>query len=159
MKTDLLTSKFFFPPHHLDLVQRSHILASLNAGLRGKLTLISAPPGFGKTTLVSEWIRDCGHPAAWLSLDKNDNDPSRFLIYLIAALQRIDPEIGIDVRAVLEESSSPHVEILLTRLIREMEGFPDKSMIVLDDYHLIDSKSIHEVINFLIEHLPPTFHM
>jgi LuxR family maltose regulon positive regulatory protein len=159
MKTDLLASKFYFPPHRPDLVQRPHLLASLDAGLRGKLTLVSAPPGFGKTTLVSEWIRDRGHPAAWLSLDKNDNDPARFLIYLIAAMQRIEPGIGADVQAVLGESPSPHFEILLTRLISEMERLPDKSIIVLDDYHLIDSKSVHDVINFLIEYLPPKVHL
>jgi LuxR family maltose regulon positive regulatory protein len=114
MKTDLLASKFYYPPHRGDFVQRPHLLASLDTGLNGKLTLVSAPAGFGKTTVVSEWIRDCGHPTAWLSLDKNDNDPSRFLIYLIAALQSIDPTIGGDVQAVLEESLSPHFENLLT---------------------------------------------
>ncbi|HLO16442.1 MAG TPA: hypothetical protein VK206_16540, partial [Anaerolineales bacterium] len=96
MKTDLLVSKFYFSPHRQNLVQRPHLLEDLDAGLSGKLTLVSAPAGFGKTTMVSEWIRYCGHPTAWLSLDKNDNDLSRFLIYLIAALQRIDPEIGAD---------------------------------------------------------------
>jgi LuxR family maltose regulon positive regulatory protein len=159
MKTDLLTSKFFYPPHRLDFVQRPHLLTSLDAGLRGKLTLVSAPAGFGKTTVVSEWIRDCDHPAAWLSLDQNDNDPSRFLIYLIAALQRIDPEIGVDVQAALEESLSPRFDILLTRLISELEGLSGKSILILDDYHLIDSKPVHEAINFLIEYLPPSIHL
>jgi LuxR family maltose regulon positive regulatory protein len=159
MKTDLLASKFFYPPRRPDFVQRPNILDSLDAGFSGKLTLVSAPAGFGKTTLVSEWIRGCGHPTAWVSLDKNDNDLSRFLIYLIAALQRIDPEIGVEVQAALEESLSPHVEILLTRLIREMERLPEKSIIVLDDYHLIDAKPVHDAINFLIEYLPPTIHL
>jgi LuxR family maltose regulon positive regulatory protein len=155
MKTDLLASKLYFPPHRPNLVQRPHLFESLDAGLSGKLTLVSAPTGFGKSTVVSEWIRKCGHPTAWFSLDKNDNDLSRFLIYLIAALQRIDSEIGVDVQAALEESPSPHLEILLTRLISEMERLPDKSIIVLDDYHLIDSKPVHDAINFLIEFLPP----
>src|SRR5688572_14577475 len=159
MQMDLLASKFYYRPHRLDFVERPHLLASLDAGLSGKLTLVSAPPGFGKTTLVSEWIRGCDHPAAWLSLDKNDNDPSRFLIYLIAAVQRIYPGIGVDVQAAVEESGSPHFEILLTRLISEMERLPDKAIIVLDDYHLIDSKPVHDVINFLIERLPPTVHL
>mgnify|MGYP000061167553 CR=1 FL=1 len=159
MKTDLLTSKLYFPPQRLDLVQRPRLLESFEAGLGGKLTLVSAPTGFGKTTLVSEWIRGCRHPAAWLSLDQNDNDPSQFLIYLIAALQRIDPEIGVDVQAVLEETPSPHFEILLTRLISEIERMPEKSIIVLDDYHLIHSKPVHDAINFLIEYLPPTIHL
>jgi LuxR family maltose regulon positive regulatory protein len=159
MKTDLLASKFYFPPPRLDFVQRQRILASLDAGLSGKLTLISAPAGFGKTTVLSEWIRGCGHPTAWLSLDKNDNDPSRFLIYLIAALQRIDSEIGADVQAVLIESPSPQFEILLTRLIGEMGRLPGKSIIVLDDFHLVDSKPVHDAISFLIEYLPPTIHL
>src|SRR5574342_1102516 len=159
MKTDLLTSKFYFPPRRPDLVQRPHLLESLDAGLGRKLTLVSAPAGFGKTTVVSEWIRGCGYPTAWLSLDKNDNDPSRFLIYLIAALQGIDSQIGVDVQAALQESPSPHFEILLTRLISEMERLPDKSIIVLDDYHLIDSKPVHDIINFLIEYLPATIHL
>ena len=159
MTTDLLASKLYFPPHRQDLVQRPRLLESLDAGLRGKVTLVSAPAGFGKTTIVSEWIRNCGHPTAWLSLDRNDNDLSRFLIYLIAALQRIKPGIGADVQAVLEESLPPHVEILLTRLIREMERLPGKSIIVIDDYHLIDSKPVHDVINFMIEYLPSTIHL
>ena len=159
MKTDLLASKLYFPPHRPDFVQRPYILARLDAGLSRKLTLVSAPAGFGKTTVVSEWIRDGGHPTAWLSLDKNDNDLSRFLIYLIAALQRIDSEIGIDVQAALEESLSHHFEMLLTRLIGEMERLPGKSIIVLDDYHMIDSKPVHDAINFLIAHLPPTIHL
>lgn len=159
MTSDLLASKLYFPPRRPDLVQRPHLLDSLDAGLSGKLTLVSAPAGFGKTTVVSEWIRGCGYPAAWLSLDKNDNDLSRFLIYLVAALQRIDSQIGVDVQAALQESLSPHFEILLTRLISEMERLPEKSIIVLDDYHLIDSKSVHDAINFLVEYLPPTIHL
>ncbi len=157
--TGLLASKLYYPPHRPNLVQRSRLFEDLNSGLSGKLTLVSAPAGFGKTTVVSEWIRDCDYPTAWLSLDKNDNDLSRFLIYLIAALQRIDPEIGIHVQAALKESLSPHSEILQTRLISEIEALPDKSIIVLDDYHLIDLKSIHDFINFLIEYLPATIHL
>ena len=152
MTMGLLASKFYYPPRRLDFVQRTHLLESLDAGLSGKLTLVSAPAGFGKTTVVSEWIRNRGHPAAWLSLVKNDNDLSRFLIYLIAALQRIDAEIGIDIQAALEEALSPHFEILLTKLISEIEGLPDKSLIILDDYHLIYSKPVHDVINFLVEY-------
>ncbi len=159
MIANLLASKFYFPPHRPDLVPRPGLLENLDAGLRGKLTLVSAPAGFGKTTVVSEWLRSCGRPAAWLSVDKNDNDLSRFLIYLIAALRHIDAEIGNDVQAALEETLSPHIEILLTRLISEIEKFPDKSIIVLDDYHLINSKQVHDAINFLIEFLPPAIHM
>jgi len=159
MPTGLLASKLYFPSHRPDLVQRPHLFESLDAGLGGKLTLVSAPAGFGKTTVVSEWLRDRGHPTAWLSLDKNDNDLSRFLIYLIAALQRVDSTIGVDVQAALEGSLSPHFEILLTRLISEIEGLPGKFVIVLEDYHLIDSKPVHDVLNFLIEYLPRSIHL
>ena len=159
MKAELLTSKFYFPPHRPDLVQRPHLLEGLKAGLRGKLTLVSAPAGFGKTTVVSEWLHACGHPTAWLSLDKNDNDLSRFLIYLIAALQYLDPEIGVDVQVALQESLSPPYEVLLTRLISEMESLPGRPILVLDDYHLIHSKAVHDAISFLIEYLPPTIHL
>ena len=154
MITNLLASKFYFPPHRPDLVPRPGLLENLDAGLHGKLTLVSAPAGFGKTTAVSEWLRYCGRPAAWLSVDKKDNDLSRFLIYLIAALQHIDAEIGVDVQAALEETLSPHFDILLTKLISEIEKCPNKSIIVLDDYHLINSKQVHDAINFLVEFLP-----
>jgi LuxR family maltose regulon positive regulatory protein len=159
MITHLLASKFYFPPHRPELIPRPELLENLDAGLRGKLTLVSAPAGFGKTTAVSEWLRYCGLPAAWLSVDKKDNDLSRFLIYLIAALQHIDTEIGVDVRAALEETLSPRFDILLTMLISEIEKLPDKSIIVLDDYHLINSKQVHDAINFLIEFLPPVIHL
>ncbi len=159
MTAGLLASKLYIPPTRLDLVQRPHILESLDVGLSGKLTLVSAPAGFGKTTLVSEWIRSCGLPTAWLSLDNNDNNLARFLIYLIAALQRIDPQIGGTIQATLEESLSPKFDILLTKLVSEIEGLPEKSIIVLDDVHLIDSKPVHDAINFLIEYLPPNIHL
>ncbi len=155
----LLSAKFYFPPHRPELIQRLHLFDRLDAGLGGKVTLVSAPAGFGKTTLVSEWIQHCCHHAAWLSLDKNDNDLSRFLIYLTAALQHVDPEIGLEVRAALEDSPSPNYEILLTRLIAEIERLPDKSVLVLDDYHLIEARPVHDAIHFLIEYLPATTHL
>ncbi|MFC1879623.1 hypothetical protein ACFLZW_06875, partial [Chloroflexota bacterium] len=85
MTTALLSSKLYFPPQRPELVSRPRLIERLDAGLRGKLTLVSAPAGFGKTTLVSEWVRGCGRPIAWFSLDKNDNDLARLLTYLIAA--------------------------------------------------------------------------
>lgn len=155
----LLSAKFYFPPHRPELIRRRHLFESLDAGLAGKVTLVSAPAGFGKTTLVSEWIQHCCHHTAWLSLDKNDNDLSRFLIYLIAALQHIDPELGLEVRAALGDSPSPNYELLLTRLVAEIERLPEKSILVLDDYHLIDAKPVHDALLFLIEYLPATAHL
>jgi len=159
MSPALLSTKLYIPELRRSLVPRQRLIDRLDAGLRRKLTLISAPAGFGKTTLVSEWVRHCDRPVAWLSLDKNDNDISRFLTYLIAALQRIDGKIGIDVQAALKESQSPHYENLLTRLVSEIEAAQVESIMVLDDYHLIESRSAHDALNFLIEFLPPSMHL
>jgi LuxR family maltose regulon positive regulatory protein len=159
MPTELLASKLFIPLLRPRLVPRQGLMDSLTGGLSGKLTLVSAPAGFGKSTLVSEWARNCGRSVAWLSLDKNDNDLARFLTYLIAALQHIDENIGRDILAALSESQSPKFEILLARLVNEMEAIPVKTILILDDYHLIDSKLVHDALNFLVEHLPPTMHL
>jgi len=159
MSPALLSTKLYIPAHRRALVPRQRLIERLDAGLSRKLTLVSAPAGFGKTTLVSEWVRHCGRPVAWLSLDKNDNDLSRFLTYLIAALQRIDGKIGVDVQAALSEAQSPHYENLLTRLVGEIEAVAVESIMVLDDYHLIESRSTHDALNFLIEFLPPTIHL
>jgi LuxR family transcriptional regulator, maltose regulon positive regulatory protein len=159
MPTELLASKLFTPLLRPSLVQRQGLMDNLMGGLSGKVTLVSAPAGFGKSTLVSEWVRNCGRPVAWLSLDKNDNDLSRFLTYLIAALQHIDENIGTDILAALSESQSPKFEILLARLINEIEAIPVKTILILDDYHLIDSKPVHDALNFLVEYLAPTMHL
>jgi len=159
MAIPLLTTKFFIPRTQSELVPRQHLIERLNMGLERKLTLISAPAGFGKTTLVSEWVRHCNRPVAWFSLDTHDNDLPRFLTYLIAALQRIDENLGVDIMATLSVSQSPEIAPLLTRLVNEIEAIQEESILVLDDYHLIDSKSVNDVLNFLIEHLPPSMHL
>src|SRR5215467_15014207 len=97
MSAPILTTKLYVPPPRPKVVFRSRLIERLNEGLRRKLTLISAPAGFGKTTLVSEWVASCERPVAWLSLDEGDNDPARFLIYFIAALQSIESNIGAGV--------------------------------------------------------------
>src|SRR5919109_1113813 len=94
MSTPVLTTKLYIPPARPNVVRRSRLVERLNGGLQGKLTLISAPAGFGKTTLLSEWLARCGRPVAWLSLDEGDSDPTRFLTYLVAALRTIAPTIG-----------------------------------------------------------------
>jgi LuxR family maltose regulon positive regulatory protein len=159
MSTSLLTTKLFIPSTRTELVHRPRLIEQLENGFHRKLTVISAPVGFGKTTMVSEWVRDGGRPVAWLSLDKKDNDLSRFLTYLIAALQRIDDNIGIEIQAVLAKSQSPQFEILLTKLVNEIETFQESSILVIDDYHLIDSKSVHDALNFLVNYLPPIIHL
>jgi len=132
-----------------------------------KLTLISAPAGFGKTTLVSEWVAGYQRPVAWLSLDEGDNDPTRFLAYLIAALQTlaeskvegIAANIGEGVLATLQSPQPLRVEAVLTPLINEIDTIPDSIILVLDDYHVIESSQIDDVLNFLLENLPPQLHL
>jgi LuxR family maltose regulon positive regulatory protein len=150
------------------------LIERLNEGLQraSGVTLISAPAGFGKTTLVSEWIvsltstsspsgKGEGVRVAWLSLDEGDNDPTRFLVYLVAALQMIAPEMGEKVLEALHASPSqpPPTEALLTSLLNETAVFPDKLVLVLDDYHVLDSQSVDQVLAFLVDHLPPQMHL
>ncbi len=156
MSTPILATKLYIPPPRPFIVLRPRLIERLNDGLaRGcKLTLISAPAGFGKTTLVSEWIANCRCPVAWLSLDEGDNDLTRFLIYFIAALQTIAPTIGEGVLDPLQSPQPPSTESILSTLINEISIVPDFFIFVLDDYHSIDSKPIDKALTFLIEHLP-----
>jgi LuxR family maltose regulon positive regulatory protein len=156
MPAPLLFTKLYIPPSRPKVVSRPRLIERLNEGLSSgcKLTLISAPAGFGKTTLVSEWVASCGRPAAWLSLDEGDNDPTLFLTYLVAALQTIAPNIGKGVVAVLQASQPPSTESILTILLNEIITISNSFILVLDDYHAIDAKSIDIVLAFLLEHLP-----
>jgi LuxR family maltose regulon positive regulatory protein len=137
----------------------------LNEGLHRKLTLISAPAGSGKTSLVSDWLHQNKVPTAWLSLDEGDNDPTRFLAYLIAALQTIAPNVGKGVLAVLqspgfaEANTSPPTESTLTALLNEIATIPDDFVLVLDDYHVVEATPVDDALTFLLEHLPPQMHL
>jgi LuxR family maltose regulon positive regulatory protein len=133
----------------------------LNVGLaRGcKLTLVSAPAGFGKSTLVSDWIASCGCKAAWLSLDEGDNDFSRFLLYFISALQTINPNLGEEIVGSLQSSQPPSMELVLSTLLNEITANTDNFVFVLDDYHTIDSRTIDKALGFLLDHLPAQLHL
>lgn len=155
MLMPIIATKLYVPPPRPNIVQRSRLIERLNQGLHGKVTLISAPAGFGKTTLVSEWVTICGQPVAWLSLDAGENDPRRFLAYLIAALQTVAPQRGDGVLAMLQVPQLPPIEAMLTTLLNELATVPNQFVLVLDDYHLIDATSIDHALTFLIEHLPP----
>jgi LuxR family maltose regulon positive regulatory protein len=113
------------------------------------LILIAAPAGFGKTTLVSEWVLDCQRPAAWLSLDEGDNDPTRFLTYLVAALQTIAPDIGEGVSGVLQSPQPPPTASILTALLNEITTISDHFVLVFDDYHVIEAKPVDHALAFL----------
>lgn len=159
MPTPVLATKLFIPPPRPNAVLRADLIARLNAGLHGKLTLISAPAGFGKTSLVSAWVAGCGRPAAWLSLDEGDNEPARFLLYLVAALQTIAPMMGAGALASLHSPQPPPIEELLPQLLNELAALPQPAVLVLDDYHLLDAKPIDQALAFLVERLPPQLHL
>ena len=159
MSTPILATKLYIPPPRPNVVLRPRLIERLNEGLHRKLTLISAPAGFGKTTLVSEWVAGCERPAAWLSLDEGDNDPTRFLTYLVAALQTIAANIGEGVLGVLQSPQPPPTESILTALLNEITTIPDNFVLVLDDYHVIDAKPVDHALTFLLEHLPPQMHL
>src|SRR5437667_535910 len=114
MSTPLLATKMYIPPPRPNVVLRPRLISRLNEGLHRKLTLISAPAGFGKTTLVSAWVALCGQQVAWLSLDEQDSDSTRFLTYLVAALRTIAPTIGEGLLDVLQSPQSPPTETILT---------------------------------------------
>lgn len=159
MSTPVLVTKLYIPPPRPKVVPCPHLIARLNAGLHRKLTLISAPAGSGKTTLVSAWVADCGRQVAWLSLDEGDGDPARFLTYLVVALRTIAANIGAGVLGVLQSPQSPPIEALLTTLLNEITALPDTFVLVLDDYHAIDAPAVDLALTFLLEHLPPQLHL
>jgi len=159
MSTPILATKLYVPPPRPKVVLRPNLIERLKEGLHRKLTLISAPAGFGKTTLVSEWAASCERPVAWLSLDEGDNDPACFLTYLVSALQMVAPKIGEGVLAILQSPQPPPIESILTTLLNEITTIPDNFVLVLDDYHILDAKPVNNAIIFLLEHLPPQMHL
>jgi LuxR family transcriptional regulator, maltose regulon positive regulatory protein len=144
------------------VVARPRLTEKLTPDPGRRLTLVSAPAGFGKTTLLVEWSKDRtsgGRLAAWVSLDEGDNDPVRFLSYLVAALRTVDEGIGEGVLAALRSPEPPRIEALAGALINEMHALPGALDLILDDYHLIDSESIHSIISVLLELLPEGVHL
>jgi LuxR family maltose regulon positive regulatory protein len=133
----------------------------MNEGLATgcKLTLISAPAGFGKTTLVSDWIATSGRPVAWLSLDERDNDPARFISYVVVALQTIQADIGVSLLPALQSPQPLQIETILTTLLNEISTIPENFLLILDDYHSLDSHPVDHSLAFLIEHLPRQMHL
>jgi LuxR family maltose regulon positive regulatory protein len=174
MGTSLLATKLHVPSVRSELVPRPRLTGRLDEGLERKLTLVSAPAGFGKTTLVSEWVTSCETPVAWVSLDEGDNDLTRFLSYLIAALQTIQADLGAGALDLLQSPQPPLVEPILTALINEVVAGsrgPSTSsagpgqdsgcgfVLVLDDYHIIESLPVDKALAFLLDHLPSNMHV
>lgn len=168
----LLSTKLYIPSTRPELVPRPRLIEQLSNGLYRKLTLVSAPAGFGKTTLVSEWVdnlssadqigRQSDHYIGWLSVDKGDNDRVQFLSYIIAALSQIDqlgPSFGRPAMGMLKSQKPPPNETILNSLINEIDAISAKLLFVFDDYHLIETQSIHDALTYLIDHLPPQVHL
>src|SRR5918998_4511968 len=135
MSTPILATKLYVPPPQSRVVPRLRLTERLDEGLDRRLSLISAPAGFGKSTLLGEWVAGCGRPAAWLSLDERDNDPTRFLTYLVAALQTIAANVGDGVLGALGSPQPPPTESILTALLNEITTIEEDFVLVLDDYH------------------------
>ncbi len=161
MPGSLLTSKLFLPPARPDRVARPRLLARLQLGLQGPLTLICAPPGYGKTTLVSEWRTGLGAsvPVAWISLDEQDNDSGLFLRYLLTALDGVFPGRFSLLLQQLQSADSIPPEVILTSVINDLQGEKQDFVLALDDYHLIQQPLVHTALSFLLEHLPPCMHI
>ncbi|MEQ1761814.1 MAG: hypothetical protein ABL984_01580, partial [Pyrinomonadaceae bacterium] len=157
-KGQRLTTKLYLPPPRQTLVERDWLLEQLNEGLKGKLTLISAPAGFGKTSLVTMWRKQSDIPLAWFSLDAEDNDPNLFADYLFGALQTVDERLGQRSANLLQASRVPPLKVFLTSLINEISEYESEFVLALDDYHVVHERSIHEAISFFIERLPPHAH-
>ena len=165
MPTQLLVTKLYVPLPQPNFVRRSRLLEKLNEGgeqsrsIGRKLTLICAPAGFGKTTLVSQWISTIEQEIAWLSLEEDDHELSRFLIYLLAALQTVAPDVGKGLVDALHSPQPPPIDTILTTLLNEIAVLPDDLLLVLDDYHLVDSSEVDSALTFLLDHLPPQLHL
>lgn len=162
MESPLLSTKFYAPVPRPGLVSRPRLVEQMEAGVRQnhRLTLVSAPPGFGKTTLIGEWLGGGRRPVAWLSLDEADNDPVRFIQYLVAALQQVDETVGQATLLALQSPQLPPVQGLIIPLINDITtaGASLALVLVLDDYHLVTSPPVQQVVEFLLEHQPSSMH-
>jgi LuxR family maltose regulon positive regulatory protein len=166
MAQPLLITKTHIPQPHANLVLRPRLIEQLEQGLQlgHSLTLLSAPAGFGKTTLLSEWAHSSERPFAWLSLDESDNDPARFLAYLVASLQSVQVGVGQigmgeSALSLLRSPKATSIESFLIGLINEIATLPAPIVLVLDDYHAIEAQTIHDALAFLIRHLSPQMHL
>ena len=164
MSTPLLETKLFLPRPRGGLVPRPRLRDRLHHGLASKLMLVSAPAGFGKTTLLIDWMAavsdsDGETSTAWLSLDAGDNDPATFWTYVIAALRTVAPDVGANALGLLQEPQPPPIQLVLTTLLNDLGTVTADVVLVLDDYHVIASTEVQTGIEFLLDHLPPGLHL
>lgn len=164
MSKPILDTMLHAPPLRPNGVPRPSLIERLDEGLQCRLILVSAPAGFGKTTLMSEWVAGFSRlehqvRPAWLSLAEGDSDSARFLAYLVAAVRTVAADFGQGVFGVLQGPRPPPTETVLTALLNEIATLPHHLVLVLDDYHLVDSEAVDEAVRFLLEHLPPQLHL
>jgi ATP/maltotriose-dependent transcriptional regulator MalT len=159
MSLPVLATKLFVPPFRSTVIQRQHLIERLNSGLHCKLILVSASAGFGKTTVVSEWVSKCKHPVLWLSLDEELSDSIRFLTYFISALQTVNGDIGNELLSELQFLQSSELESILSKILNEILTITDDCIFVLDDYHTLDSEEIDKIIAYILKNMPPNLHL
>ena len=155
----MLLTKLHIPPAGNNILHRSELYEKLNIGLNRKLILISAPAGFGKTTVVSDWIEQYKIPAAWFSLDDGDNDPADFLSYIISGIQNIHSTFGQSSLKLLNSPNKPSAESIASLLINEILKINQNFLLVLDDFHLINSNEVLKLVTYLLEHIPGNIHI
>ncbi len=161
MSGPLLETKLHVPRRRQALVARPRLIGRLSRGAESALTLVSAPAGFGKTSLLSDWLAAAGadgRAVAWLSLDQRDNDPALFWTYLVAALKTAVPGLGGGAPSLLE-TPQPPMEVVLATLLNDLSAISNDVVMVLDDYHVIDARDVLDGMAFLLEHLPPQIHL
>lgn len=155
----ILSTKLHVPLVPEQVVQRVGLFEQLDQGLTRKLILVSAPAGFGKTTLAAMWLEERGIQAAWVSLDSGDNTPARFFAHLITALKRRDASLGNALQGSLDDLASLPNDAILSTLVNDISALDEKLILVLDDYHVIEAKAVHDAMRFLLEHQPPNLHL
>jgi LuxR family transcriptional regulator, maltose regulon positive regulatory protein len=157
----LMATKLYVPKLRRGLVARPRLLERMGNGAEARLTLVSAPAGFGKTTVLAAWLYEAsaeGRCVAWLSLDAADNEPASFWTYVVTAVQGAVPGVGASALELLASSPVP-TELVLTTLLNELAAAPGEVWLVLDDYHLVDNHEVNEGLAFLLEHLPSQVHV
>ena len=155
----MLLTKLHIPPVGNNIIHRSELHEKLNTGLNRKLILVSAPAGFGKTTVLSDWINQNKIPAAWFSIDNGDNDPVDFLSYIISGIQGLHEEFGQSTLKLLHSPNKPSVESIISLLINEILNINQNIFLVLDDFHLIKSIEVLKLVTYLLEHIPGNIHI
>lgn len=161
LKSNLLATKLYPPSLPAKWVQRPHLIQRLNEGLEfnRRITLVSAPPGFGKTTCISEWVNTLDYPVVWLSLAPLDDDPGRFFTCFVVALQMVNANLGREIEGVLRSGQLPPADVINAILVNDILEFEGHFLLVLDDFHVIQDRFILQVLEQLVTNLPQPLHL